>query len=76
MALYRKALHGRQRSVGIGSSADDLYLLSATDTATVLPHPSGRFDDGLLAKLPRAARVEVAGPEGWAQAVLQALERP
>jgi mannosyl-3-phosphoglycerate phosphatase len=76
MVLYRKALHGRQRSIAIGSEASDLYLLSATDTATVLPGPSGRFDEALLAKLPRAVRVEEAGPTGWAQAVLQALERP
>lgn len=76
MSVYRKSLHGRQRSVGIGSDPGDLYLLSATDTAIVVAAPSGRFDDTLLAKLPRAPRVERPGPEGWAQAVLQALERP
>jgi mannosyl-3-phosphoglycerate phosphatase len=73
MGLYRKALHGRQRSVGIGSDAGDLYLLAATDATIVLPRYSGRFDDALLGKLPRAVRAEQPGAEGWAQAVLGTL---
>jgi mannosyl-3-phosphoglycerate phosphatase len=76
MGVYRKSLHGRQRSIGIGSDPGDLYLLSATDTAILVPGHSGQLDDELLARLPHAARMERAGPEGWAQAILQALEKP
>jgi mannosyl-3-phosphoglycerate phosphatase len=76
MGIYRKALHGRQRSIGIGSDARDLYLLSATDTAVVLPGHSGEFDQALLSGLPRAVRAEGAGPTGWGKAIVRALERP
>lgn len=75
MSLYRKTLHGRQRSVGIGSDVNDLYLLSATDVAVVLPQHAAEFDDSLLAQLPRAVRGGSAGLPGWAEAVMQALEK-
>jgi mannosyl-3-phosphoglycerate phosphatase len=75
MGIYRRALHARQRSVGIGSHAADLYFLSAMDTAVVLPGPAGEFDDGLLARLPRAVPADQAGPAGWAQAIMEVLKR-
>jgi mannosyl-3-phosphoglycerate phosphatase len=76
MRMYRKALHGRQRSIGIGSGAADLHLLSATDTAVILPRRPGEFDDVLLSRLPRAKRAEQAGPAGWGEAIMQVLEKP
>ena len=74
MSLYRKALHARQRSVGIGSQAEDLYVLSGTDAAVILPRRAGEFDNSLLARLPRAIRGERTGPMGWSQAIMEALE--
>jgi mannosyl-3-phosphoglycerate phosphatase len=76
MGVYRKSLHGRQRSIGIGSDAGDLPLLLSTDTAVLLPGPSGGLDDALLSRLPRAAQVEQRGGAGWAEAVARALEKP
>jgi mannosyl-3-phosphoglycerate phosphatase len=76
MGIYRKSLHERQRSVGIGSDARDLYFLSATDVALVLPRHTGEFDDALLSKLPRAVRTEQSGLAGWGEAIAQVAERP
>jgi predicted mannosyl-3-phosphoglycerate phosphatase (HAD superfamily) len=76
MDLYRKALHGRQRSVGLGSQADDVYFLSATDTAVVLPEQATEFDERLLARVPRAARADQSGAEGWSQEIAKILDKP
>lgn len=76
MGIYRKALHGRQRSVGVGSHADDAYFLSATDTAVLLPGRAGEFDEAFLARFPLAARTEQSGAEGWSEAVARILEKP
>jgi mannosyl-3-phosphoglycerate phosphatase len=75
MAIYRKALHGRQRSVGIGSGPRDRYLLSATDVAVLLPHQDVELDAALLSHLPQARRAEHGGLAGWGEVVLQLLER-
>jgi mannosyl-3-phosphoglycerate phosphatase len=76
MALYRKAVHGRLRSIGIGSDAGDLHLLSATDTALVLPRREGEFDEVLVSRLPRVSRAQHGGAAGWGEAVMQAIGRP
>jgi predicted mannosyl-3-phosphoglycerate phosphatase (HAD superfamily) len=75
MAIFRKALHGRQRSVGIGGSAADLYFLSITDVTVVLPPEAGDPVDGRLSRLPRAVRSERGGLSGWSEAILRLLER-
>ena len=74
MGIYRQSLHVKLRSVGIASQAQDLHLLSATDTAVVLPRRPGQFDQALLSRLPQALRGEQAGPAGWSQAILKILE--
>jgi predicted mannosyl-3-phosphoglycerate phosphatase (HAD superfamily) len=76
MGIYRKSLHGRQRSIGIGSDVGDLPVLLATDTAVLLPGHSGEFDDALLSRLPQAVRVEQGGAAGWAEAIARGLEKP
>ena len=73
MRLYREVLRSRIRSVGIGSSFDDRALLSATDQALFLPAGGKQFDDGLLSTLPKATRIDAAGPMGWNQAVMSVL---
>lgn len=75
MDLYRKDLHGRQRSVGLGSHADDAYFLLATDTAVVLPQQAAGFDGTLLARVPRAAQADTSGPEGWSQEIVKILDK-
>lgn len=76
MSLYRKALHGRQRSIGIGNDARDIYLLSATDVAVVQPGRAGKFDEALASRMPRATQAERGGLAGWSEAVTHLLERP
>jgi len=76
MGIYRKSLHVRLRSVGIGSHAGDLHLLSAMDTAVVLPQRAGGFEAALVSRLPRAVRCDQAGPAGWSQAITKILETP
>ena len=72
-SLYRSAARRRLRSVGLGDSANDLSLLAAVDHAVLLPHPDGRFDPEVLARLPYAIRGTAPGPTGWSQAVLRFL---
>jgi mannosyl-3-phosphoglycerate phosphatase family protein len=76
MRLYRSALHTRLSSVGIGSAARDLALLSAVDLPIVLPGRGTEADATLLSHLSHPARGEATGPEGWSRAVLSVLERP
>jgi mannosyl-3-phosphoglycerate phosphatase len=73
MKLYRTALHSRQRSVGLGDSANDLPMLAAVDVAVVVQRPDGAYDHQILKKLPRVVRAPGPGPEGWNEAVLQIL---
>jgi mannosyl-3-phosphoglycerate phosphatase len=74
MKLYREALRSRQRSVGLGDSANDLPMLAAVDVPVVIAGPGGRHDLELLRWLPRAIRTSAPGPQGWNEAVLQILE--
>jgi mannosyl-3-phosphoglycerate phosphatase len=76
MGIYRESLHVRLRSVGIGSHAGDLHLLSATDTAVVLPRRPGELDQALISRLTRAVRCDQAGAAGWSQAITRILETP
>lgn len=75
MRLYRKALRSRVRSMGIGTSIEDLSLLAASDQAFILPLSSDRFDDKLLSNLPNAAKIDAPGAIGWNQTVLDVLSR-
>lgn len=75
MRLYREALRGRVRSVGIGASFEDLTLLAASDQAFIMPLSADRFDERLLTKLPNSKRIEVPGATGWNQTVLSVLSR-
>ena len=76
MGIYRESLHVRLRSVGIGSHAGDLNLLTATDTAVVLPQRAGEFAEALISRLPRAVRGDQAGSSGWSQAIMKILATP
>ncbi len=73
MGLYRQP-RTRLSSVGIGSAARDLSLLSAVDHAVVLPRRAHEYDPA-LARLSRPMLGEAAGPEGFSRAVLDVLEQ-
>lgn len=75
MRLYRDALRSRVRSVGIGSSSEDLALLAASDQAFVISLSPGGFDERLITKLPSARRIDVPGALGWNQTVLNILNQ-
>jgi mannosyl-3-phosphoglycerate phosphatase len=74
MRLYRKS-RMRIGSVGIGSDAVDLSLLTAVDRAIVLPKRNGYLDPEVVARLQKFSRGERPGPEGWERAVLSLLGR-
>jgi predicted mannosyl-3-phosphoglycerate phosphatase (HAD superfamily) len=73
MNIYRKTLHGRQRSLAIGVNADDLYYLSAADVAVILPQHGADFDASLLGRLPQAHQASRGGRIGWCEAVTQQI---
>jgi mannosyl-3-phosphoglycerate phosphatase len=75
MQLYRRALRFRVKSVCIGTSAEDLRLLKASDQAFILPEPDGQFDQELISKLQRANRAAMPGSIGWNETVLSILSR-
>lgn len=75
MQLYRQALRSRVKSVAIGTSAEDLGLLAASDQAFVLPQAPDQFDEVLLSRLPQVVRSAVSGSLGWKETVLSILSR-
>jgi mannosyl-3-phosphoglycerate phosphatase len=74
LELYRTARHARVRSVAIGSTLADLPLLKAAGRALVLRREGGAHCEELVERLPSARRVEAGGAEGWAAAVMRAVE--
>lgn len=58
--------------VSLGDSPNDLEMLSAADTAVVIPNP--RHPAGLDPTAPKVLRPSQAGPEGWNVAMRQLLE--
>lgn len=73
MKLYREALRSRQRSIGLGDSANDLPMLEAVDVPILIPQPGGQVDAALTDKLPRAMCAPTPGPAGWNEAILELL---
>lgn len=73
MRVYRDALRSRVRSIAIGVSLEDLFLLRTSDQAFVLPLSPGHFDEKLLSKLPNATKIDAPGPPGWNQTVVTVL---
>jgi len=73
IGLYRKAMQGRVRTVGLGNSANDIPLLTAVDQAVLLPGPEGEFDEDATARLRSVRRGRAAGPAGWNDIVLHIL---
>ena len=60
-------------SIGLGDAENDLGLLGAVDQPILVPRADGSVDPALVAAFPAAQRAPAPGPEGWNQAVLQAV---
>ena len=71
--LYQGASGPRLRTVALGDSANDLPMLAAVHHPILLAKPDGSFDSHVLKRLPKVARGEAPGPQGWNLAVLALL---
>jgi mannosyl-3-phosphoglycerate phosphatase family protein len=74
MRLHRTSTRMRLRSVGIGSTVQDLPLLTAVDQAILLPTRKRELAPELTSRLPQAVLGEAGGPQGWNDAILKLLE--
>jgi mannosyl-3-phosphoglycerate phosphatase len=73
-ALLEAWPDGREGEVvGLGDAANDLPLLLAVDRPILMPQADGSLDPALAARFRGAERAPLAGPAGWAAAVLGAL---
>ncbi len=63
-------------SLGAGDGPNDLELLQAVDHAVVVARPDGSHAPELRAGLPGARFTRGAGPVGFAEAVMEYLQRP
>ena len=63
-------------SLGLGDGPNDLELLQAVDRAVVVARPDGSHAPELRTGLPHARFTRGAGPEGFAEGVLEYLARP
>jgi mannosyl-3-phosphoglycerate phosphatase len=63
---------GGIRTIAIGDSPNDLPMLSVVDIPVLVQKPGGTWED---IDVPHLHRVEGIGPEGWAKAVEEIIER-
>lgn len=68
--LY-EAEHGRMVSIGLGDALNDLPLLKEVDRPILIPKDDGSYDPDI--DVPGLYRARGVGPEGWNQAVEDAL---
>ena len=68
--LY-EAEHGRMISIGLGDALNDLPLLQEVDRPILIPKDDGSYDPDV--DVPGLYRARGVGPEGWNQAVEDAL---
>ena len=67
-----KRQSGRIRTIAIGDSPNDLPMLLSVDIPLLVQKPGGTWED---VDVPHLRRVEGIGPEGWAKAVEEIIER-
>jgi mannosyl-3-phosphoglycerate phosphatase len=68
--LFRQDSHLKLRTVGIGSTVEDLHWLQVVDDAILLPSGGEEADAADLPDLQRISMGEFSGPAGWNHAVL------
>lgn len=64
-----------RRAAAIGDSANDLPMLKAAAVAFAVKTREGRHDPDLVSGVPRLRLIDRPGPEGWAIAAEQLLEK-
>ncbi len=69
---YLRRVHGEIMTIGLGDSLNDLPLLKEVDRPVLVRKPGGGYEPLEVEGLIRAQGV---GPEGWAEAVLDILDR-
>jgi mannosyl-3-phosphoglycerate phosphatase len=74
ISFYRAAWRATIRTIALGNSANDLPMLQVVDRPILMPLPDGSFDREIRTALPRVICFPEQGPEGWAKAVLDAIE--
>ena len=68
--LFRQNAHIKLRTVGIGSTPEDLHWLQVVDGAVLLPNQGEEPNATPLPDLQRISGGEFSGPAGWNHAVL------
>jgi mannosyl-3-phosphoglycerate phosphatase len=63
------------KTIGIGSSLDDALMLRATDLKIIPRRSSGAYHPALVKQFPQAQLTEGVGPQGWADAVMQLVNK-
>jgi mannosyl-3-phosphoglycerate phosphatase len=63
---------GQIKTIAIGDSLNDLPMLLAVDIPVLVQKPGGTWEE---IDVPRLHRVKGIGPEGWARAVEEIIER-
>jgi mannosyl-3-phosphoglycerate phosphatase len=71
--LYRRQW-GEVVSVGLGNSANDLPFLREVDRPVLVRNPDRSWDSEVIWSLPRVARTDSIGPQGWREAIDKILD--
>ena len=72
LGLYRR-WYSSIFCVGLGSSANDLPLLSQVDRPLLIRKPDGSWDSEVVENMISIERTQAIGPPGWKEAVEKIL---
>lgn len=76
IGFFRTAWQTRIVTIALGDSGNDLPMFRLVDCPILMPKPDGSFIKEITDVMPQIERANAPGPEGWAAAVLSALEPP
>jgi mannosyl-3-phosphoglycerate phosphatase len=74
IGFYRMAWQTRIFTIALGDSANDLPMLRLVDRPILIPKADGTLDDDVAQSIPRIARANKPGPQGWSVALMRALQ--
>jgi mannosyl-3-phosphoglycerate phosphatase len=69
-----RSRHGALWTVGIGDSLNDLPMLAEVDVPVLVQAPDGRYEEAIIARIPRVLCVPAPGPRAWTMAVTRILK--